>query len=56
MNVVFTPPARLELIDAVAFYELQHPGLGARFKQEVRAAIRGHPCYCPPASAAGLLG
>lgn len=39
MKVVFTPPARLELVDAVAFYEMQHPGLGARFKKEVRAAI-----------------
>ena len=39
MKVVFTPPALLEFSDAVAFYEMQHAGLGARFKHEVRSVI-----------------
>ena len=39
MRVKFTLHAKSELEDSVAYYELQHPGLGVRFKQEVRAAI-----------------
>lgn len=39
MRVQFTLLARNELDDSIAYYELQHPGLGVRFKKEVRAAI-----------------
>ncbi len=39
MKVIFAPPVLLELSDAVAFYEMQHSGLGVRFKYEVRSAI-----------------
>ncbi|SDM70632.1 hypothetical protein SAMN05660860_03012 [Geoalkalibacter ferrihydriticus] len=40
MKVFFVPQAQLELSDAVAYYELQYPGLGARFKREVRTSIQ----------------
>ena len=39
MKVVFTRYARLELQDAIAFYELELPGLVRQFKEEVRQAI-----------------
>lgn len=39
MRVVFTTYARLELRDATAFYELELPGLGRQFKEEVKKAI-----------------
>jgi len=41
MRVVFSKFAKLELEDAVRFYEAQYSGLGKRFKDEVRkAALR----------------
>jgi len=41
MRVLFTQFARLELEDAVRYYELEYSGLGKRFKQEVKmAALR----------------
>ncbi|MBI3562476.1 MAG: type II toxin-antitoxin system RelE/ParE family toxin [Gammaproteobacteria bacterium] len=41
MRVIFTRIARLELEDAVHYYELEYLGLGSRFKEEVRkAALR----------------
>ncbi len=41
MRVLFTRYARQELDDAVRYYELEAPGLGATFKHEVRkAALR----------------
>ena len=41
MRVVFSDLAKLELNDAVGYYELEYPGLGKRFKQEVKkAALR----------------
>ena len=41
MRVLFTRYAKQELEDAVRFYELEVPGLGAKFKDEVRkAALR----------------
>lgn len=41
MRVVFSKYAKLELEDAVRFYDLQHAGLGDRFKVEVKkAALR----------------
>ena len=39
MQVVFTPPARVELVDAQDWYEAKHPGLGARFREEVEATV-----------------
>jgi len=39
MKTAFSNLAKLELEDAVAFYELEFPGLGIRFKQEVKKAI-----------------
>ena len=41
MKVVFSKYAKLELDDAIHFYELEYKGLGRRFKEEVKkAAIR----------------
>lgn len=40
MDVVFSELATLELNDAVAFYELEHPGLGARFKKEIFLTLK----------------
>lgn len=39
MQVVFTPAARAELVDAQDWYEAKHPGLGTRFREEVEAAV-----------------
>jgi plasmid stabilization system protein ParE len=39
VRVVFTRYARLELRDAIAFYEMELSGLGERFKEEIRKAI-----------------
>ncbi|HED00598.1 MAG TPA: type II toxin-antitoxin system RelE/ParE family toxin [Proteobacteria bacterium] len=39
MKVVFTRYAKLELQNAIAFYELELPGLGRQFKEEVKKAI-----------------
>lgn len=41
MKVVFSKYAKLELEDAVRFYNLQHAGLGKKFEVEVKkAALR----------------
>lgn len=40
MRVIFTTIARQELEDAVRYYELQHAGLGQRFKEEVQKAAK----------------
>ncbi len=41
MKIIFSRLAQQELDDAVRYYELHHPGLGRRFKEEVRkAALR----------------
>lgn len=40
MKVIFTKFAKLELEDATSFYELEYPGLGKRFKQEVKKSIK----------------
>ena len=39
MRVIFTRFARLELEDAVRYYDLEFAGLGRRFKEEVRKAV-----------------
>ena len=39
MKVVFSKLANLELEDAIAYYELEHSGLGINFKEEVKKNI-----------------
>jgi plasmid stabilization system protein ParE len=39
MNYRFSPEARLDLLAAAEFYELQRPGLGAEFAVDVGLAI-----------------
>ena len=39
MDVIFTALARQELMDAKEFYNLELPGLGDRFTEEVRKSI-----------------
>jgi len=39
MKVIFTNFIKLELEDAIAFYELEYPGLGG-FKQEVKKSLK----------------
>lgn len=40
MKVIFSKYAVQELNDAVCYYELQYEGLGRRFREEVKKAIR----------------
>ena len=40
MKIVFSELAKYELDDAVSFYELEVPGLGTRFKYEVKQSIQ----------------
>jgi plasmid stabilization system protein ParE len=40
MKIIFSELAMLELDDACRFYDLQVPGLGSRFKEEVGKAAR----------------
>ncbi|MFW5712540.1 MAG: type II toxin-antitoxin system RelE/ParE family toxin [Spirochaetia bacterium] len=53
MKVFFSYYARKEFEDALAYYELQNPGLGEQFKGEVKRGIsrivafpRGWPIEC----------
>lgn len=39
MSIEFSPQARAEFEDGEAYYELQFPGLGARFRVEIRQAL-----------------
>jgi plasmid stabilization system protein ParE len=39
MKVVFSKFAKSELEDAIAFYELEYPGLGLKFKEEIRKNV-----------------
>jgi plasmid stabilization system protein ParE len=39
LRVLFKPAARLELDEAVAWYESERPGLGRDFQREVKVAI-----------------
>jgi plasmid stabilization system protein ParE len=39
MKIVFSKFAKLELEDAIAYYELEHSGLGFKFKEEVQKNI-----------------
>ncbi len=50
MKIVFSEIAEDELADAIRFYELEFPGLGLRFKKEVKKAlirIREYPLAWP---------
>ncbi|MCD6184996.1 MAG: type II toxin-antitoxin system RelE/ParE family toxin [Deltaproteobacteria bacterium] len=40
MKVFFDKLAKLEINDAVGFYDIEIKGLGKRFKSEVKAGIR----------------
>jgi plasmid stabilization system protein ParE len=40
MRIVYSTLARQELEDAARYYELEHEGLGERFRQEVKKAAR----------------
>ena len=40
MKVLFTELAEAELLDTIAYYELEHKGLGTQFKNEVKSAIK----------------
>jgi hypothetical protein len=39
MQVIFTPMARAEIVDAHDWYETRHSGLGSRFLEEVGAIV-----------------
>jgi hypothetical protein len=39
LKVIFLEAARHDLKEAVRFYEAEQPGLGAEFREEVRAAV-----------------
>lgn len=39
MNYIFHPEAELEFVEAVSRYELEVPGLGRQFRDEIRHAI-----------------
>jgi len=39
MKVLFSRLAKLELTDGADFYELEQPGLGKRFKDEIKTYI-----------------
>ena len=50
MRVIFSLEAQLEFDDAERYYSQQLPGLGERFRAEVRSAlgrIRMWPLSCP---------
>jgi plasmid stabilization system protein ParE len=40
MKVIFSKYAKLELDDATHYYELEYPGLGRRFREEIRKTAR----------------
>jgi len=40
VDVILDKLAKLELDDAAQYYELQIPGLGIRFEEEVKLGIR----------------
>jgi hypothetical protein len=39
MKIIFSSLAKLELEDAIAYYELELRGLGINFKEEIRKNI-----------------
>ena len=39
MRIEFSPEAKVEFSDGESYYELQMPGLGARFRVDVRDAL-----------------
>lgn len=40
MKLVFDELARKELIDGIEYYELEIPGLGQRFQDEIKRVLR----------------
>lgn len=55
MKVVFRPEARVELLDAQAWYEARVPGLGAEFARAFEAALSA-ACRQPEAFAVAEEG
>jgi hypothetical protein len=50
MQVIFTPAARAELVEAQEWYEARHRGLGIQFLEQVGATvlrIKGEPPPVP---------
>lgn len=50
MRVLFAPEARDEFVEAERYYDEQLPGLGERFREEVKLALRRArtwPLSCP---------
>ena len=39
MTIEFLPIAKLELDDAISYYDLQVDGLGEKFKNEIKSAL-----------------
>ena len=39
-KIEFLPTALLELNDAIEYYDLELPGLGTKFKEEVRTSLK----------------
>ena len=56
MKVVFSYYAKNELEDAIEYYQQQSPGLGERFKKEVRRGPFIHNRGCTSSQRAELLG
>jgi plasmid stabilization system protein ParE len=40
MRIVFDELAKKELIDGIEYYELEVPGLGLKFKDEIKRVLR----------------
>ena len=40
LPLLFKPAARAELVEAIVWYESEHPGLGREFALEVKAALK----------------
>ena len=40
MKIIFNELAKYEFEDAIEFYEIKHPGLGRRFKEEIKKSIK----------------
>ncbi len=40
MKVIFNELAKHEFEDAIEFYEIEHSGLGRRFKEEIKRSIK----------------
>lgn len=39
MEVIFTPAARVEIVEAQDWYEMQQAGLGVQFREQLRLTV-----------------